>query len=104
MADLNRYLTAEDIINRASVEVGLNLTGDPFASNDPSARQMRTLLTSCGQTLIQDYPWQGLQRKFQLTTQPGDSGSYDLPADFSYMIDQTDWQQGGPAVWPLMGR
>jgi hypothetical protein len=103
MTDVSRFLTAEEIINRAAVEVGLAPAGDPFQSNDPSFRQLRTLITACGQTLIQDYPWQGLQRSFSLTTNSGDSGEYDLPADFSYMIDQTGWQRGGPATWPLLG-
>jgi hypothetical protein len=103
MADVSRYITANEIINRAAVECGLAPVTDVFSSADPSFRQLRMLLTSCGQTLIQDFPWQGLIRKFELVTSDLDDGVYDLPADFSYMIDQTGWQQGGPSVWPLMG-
>ena len=103
MADVRRYWTAGDLINRAAVEVGLASVNNVFSSADPSFKQLRTLITSCGQTLIQDYPWQRLNARFELTTSSADSGEYDLPADFSYMIDQTGWQQGGPAVWPLLG-
>lgn len=103
MANVNRYMTAKEIINRAAVEVGLAPVTDPFTSPDPLFRQMIYLLDSCGQTLMQDYPWQRFQVPYELTTQVGDSGNYDLPTDFAYMIDQTGWQQGGPAVWPLMG-
>jgi hypothetical protein len=43
-------------------------------------------------------------RRHAFTTQPGDTGEYDLPADFSYMLDQTGWQQGVPgSAWPLLG-
>ncbi|MDH5739995.1 MAG: hypothetical protein OEY77_06695 [Nitrospira sp.] len=103
MADVSRYLTAGEIINRAAVEVGLAPVVDAFASADPAFRQLRTLITSCGQTLIQDYPWQRLHALFELVTDSADSGEYELPADFSYMLDQTGWQRGGPAVWPLLG-
>lgn len=103
MADINRYITAGEVINRAAVECGLAPVVDPFASADPSYRQLHYLLTSCGQTLIQDYPWQRLQLKHEITTSSADDGEYDLPVDFSYMIDQTGWQQGGPSVWPLLG-
>lgn len=103
MADVSRYLTANDIVNRAAVECGLAPVTDVFASADPSFRQLRTLLTSCGQTLIQDFPWQGLLRDYEVVTTLVGDGTYDLPADYSYMIDQTGWQRGGPAVWPLMG-
>ena len=103
MANLNRYLTAQEIVNRSAVECGLSAVSDVFASQDPAIVQLRTLLTSAGQTLIQDYIWQRLLMSYEFTALAGDSGTYDLPADFSYMIDQTGWQQGGPAIAPLMG-
>ena len=103
MANLNRYLTAQAIVNRSAIEIGLAAVGDVFASTDPAIVQLRTLLTSCGQTLIQDYPWQRLLAEFTMTTAINDSGVYNLPDDFSYMIDQTGWQRGGPAIWPLQG-
>lgn len=103
MADLNRYIDAQTIVNRVAVETGLNAVADVFASSDPAIVQMRTLLTSCGQTLIQDYEWSRLLMTKEFIALTGEPGIYDLPDDFSYMIDQTGWQRGGPAIWPLQG-
>jgi len=73
-----------------------------MSSADESFIQLRGLLNAAGQELVDLHPWQGLNREFKLTTAEGDTGSYDLPEDFSYMIDQTGWDQsnrvaiGGP--------
>jgi len=104
MAGLNRFQTAGEIINRAAVLVGLSPVVDPFASPDPAFQQLTYLLNECGQEMVGDNHWQKLVRREEFTTQPGDTGIYDLPADFSYMIDQTGWQQGEPgAAYPLLG-
>jgi len=73
-----------------------------MSSADESFIQLRGLLNSAGQELVELHPWGSLNREFTLTTQEGDSGTYDLPEDFSYMIDQTGWDRsnrvaiGGP--------
>ena len=104
MANVSRWLSANDIINRVAVEVGLNPVNDVFATPDPNFQSLRYLLNSCGQELVQDFDWNISMRRHEFTTQPGDSGVYDLPDDFSYMIDQTGWQQGVPgAAYPLLG-
>jgi hypothetical protein len=97
-----RLASANTIINRAAVEIGLNATNDPVASQDESFVQLRNLLDSAGQELIELFPWQGLQKRFAFTTADTDSGSYALPDDYAYMIDQTGWDRsnrvaiGGP--------
>ncbi len=98
-----RYITAADIINRAAVECGLVPSSDVFAETDPSFIQLRNLINSCGQDLVESYPWEILRREHQiLTAVPPDTGVYDLPADFGYMIPQTGWERaenvplGGP--------
>jgi hypothetical protein len=104
MANVARWITVNDIINRAAVEVGLNPVNDVFATPDPSFQSMRYLLNSCGQELVQEFDWNISIRRYSFVTAPGDTGEYDLPADFSYMIDQTGWQQGAPgAAYPLLG-
>ena len=97
-----RYATANDIVNRAALETGLVQQGDVYSTQDVGFAQLTGLLNSCGQELIELHPWQALVKEFTLTTSSGDSGTYDLPEDFSYMIDQTGWDRtnrvaiGGP--------
>lgn len=99
-----RFQTIGDLINRVAISIGLNSTTDPFASPDPAFIQLCTLATECGDDLMQENDWQQLQRAKSFVTAPGDSGLYDLPDDFGYMIDQTGWQQGAPgAAYPLLG-
>jgi hypothetical protein len=97
-----RFYTANDIINRAALECGVLPSSDPIGSTDEVYVQLSGLLNSAGQELIELHPWQGLRKKFSFTTQAGDTGSYPLPDDFSYMVDQTGWDRtsrlpvGGP--------
>jgi len=97
-----RYATALDVINRAALEVGLIPSPDPVGSGDESFIQLAGLLGSAGQELVELHPWQILVKPFEVITQIGDTGVYDLPDDFAYMIDQTGWDRtnrvaiGGP--------
>jgi hypothetical protein len=97
-----RYSSAADILNRVAVEVGILKTPDPYSSTDESFIQLQGLLDSAGQEMVELYAWQTLVEKFNLTTKEFDTGTYDLPDDFSYMIDQTGWDRtnrvaiGGP--------
>lgn len=97
-----RFYTANEIINRAALECGLTPSADPAQSSDESFVQLKGLLDSAGQEMVELHPWQGLRKKFNLTTAPGDTGTYPLPDDFSYMLDQTGWNKssrlpvGGP--------
>jgi hypothetical protein len=101
-----RYLTADVIINRAALEVGLLPATSPVSSTDEAFIQLTGLLTGAGQELCELNPWQILVREYTINTDPlvdGISGVYDLPADFNYMIDQTGWDQGNnlPVGGPL---
>jgi len=98
-----RFATANDVINRAALACGLLPVNDPVSSADETFIQMTGLLTLCGQELVEMHPWQGLRKKLSITTQVGDTGSYDLPDDFGYMIDQTGWDKTNrlPAIGPL---
>jgi hypothetical protein len=103
MAAITRYITAQDIINRAAVECGLEPSTDVFAETNPSFVQLRNLITTCGQDLAETFPWEILRREHTIVTVvPPDTGVYDLPADFNYMINQTGWERsenvplGGP--------
>jgi hypothetical protein len=97
-----RFLTANDIINRAAIEVGLLPASDPVASGDDLFVQLTGLLNSAGQEFVEMNDWQALTNAYEVTTVEDDTGVYDLPDDFSYMIDQTGWDRtnrvpiGGP--------
>jgi hypothetical protein len=51
---------------------------------------------------MQAYPWETLTRAHKIITAAGDSGAYDMPNDFGYIMNQTEWDQtnnvpmGGP--------
>jgi hypothetical protein len=61
-------------------------------STDPAFIQLRNILTAAGQELLGLHEWQRLIKAHTITTVvPPDTGEYDLPADFGFMIDQTGW-------------
>lgn len=97
-----RLYSANDIINRTALEVGLLTSDDPVADTDEAFIQLTGLLNSAGQEMVELHPWQILNQVFEFTTTDTDTGTYDLPDDFSYMIDQTGWDKtnrvaiGGP--------
>ena len=97
-----RYLSINDIINRAAVECGLLPASDPVSNADETFIQMVGLLNSSGQELCELNDWQVLVKDYSITTTSTDTGTYDLPDDFNYMIDQTGWDRknrvaiGGP--------
>ncbi len=76
-----RQITANDVINRAALEVGLLPANDAVASTDESFIQMRGLLDAAGQELVELHPWQFLRGVFSFVTTGQDSGTYDLPDD-----------------------
>ncbi len=97
-----RLSTANDIMNRVALEIGLAKEIDPFASTDGTFIQLTGLLDSAGQEMVYLHNWQILMKPFSFITSSGDSGTYDLPDDFAAMIDQTGWDHsnrvaiGGP--------
>ena len=97
-----RYFTANEVLNQTALEIGLVPVTDPVSEQDESFVQLTGLLTAAGQEMVELHPWQILNQVYEFTTEAGDSGTYDLPDDFSYMIDQTGWDQtnrvavGGP--------
>lgn len=98
-----RLATATQIVERVAGEVGLYVT-DPvlFTSKDPNMQQLFILLRSACAELVELHPWQILKEQHQILTSSADSGVYELPDDFGYMVDQTGWEYtnrmalGGP--------
>lgn len=98
----NTLLIAAEILNRVAAEVGIAPILAPLASTDPFFIQLRYLLNTAGEELMQAYPWELLNREHQITTAAGDDGAYDMPDDFGYILNQTEWDKtnnnplGGP--------
>ena len=97
----SRFNTVNKIVNEVAVQVGLGEVVDVFATTDPAFKQLISLLTTGLQTLLEDCEWNTLIRSYQLTTSEGDTGRYELPSDFAYMIDQTGWERSENV--PLIG-
>lgn len=100
---LGALITAGDILNRVAAEVGVAPVTDPYSSSDPVFIQMKYLLNTAGEELLQLYQWELLVREHQIVTVLGDDGVYDLPTDFDHMIDQTGWERSrrNPLNGPL---
>lgn len=96
-----RFITADEALNRVIAEVGLAPVAAPYSSADPAFVQMQYLINTAGAELLEEFPWANLVRSHQILTQLGDSGSYPLPEDYAYMIDQTGWERAENV--PLFG-
>jgi len=96
-----RFNTAIKIINQVAVEVGLDAEADPYSSEDKNMIKLQYLLNTAGTELVMLYPWAILRKEATITTDG--SESYALPSDFSYKIDQTDWNRTAdlPMAGPL---
>lgn len=86
------YDTVANIVSDAAVELGLGSVSDVFASTDANVIQLRTLLKRVGRRLTLERRWTQLQVEHTFSTVSG-TAAYNLPADFSMMIDQTGWNR-----------
>ena len=98
----NNLSSANDILNRVAVEIGTAPVTDPYSSDDPTFIKLKTFLNIAGEELLEAHPWEQLLRQHQIITVADSDGMYDLPDDFSYMVNQTGWEKsqrvplGGP--------
>jgi hypothetical protein len=92
---MTRYATAQSIVNKVAPEVGFAPVQDITATNDPAFPSLLAALNAAAQELYTkpEGGWPHLVRTWEFTTQQGDSGRYDLPDDFGWMIDQTGWDK-----------
>lgn len=91
------YDTAANIVNQASVELGLSPSADVYGATDANMVQLRYLLNTAGRTLVKLRPWTHLQREYTFTTsatgaESGPNG-YSLPADFRAPLPATTWDR-----------
>lgn len=98
-----QYWPALQIINQVAGESGLTQVQTLFAPNDtPSVQnsQMLAALQAAGAELGLYYPWEQFRYEFTVSLQANEP-AYPLPADWSYFIDQTQWDRTNH--WPLLG-
>jgi len=97
-----RFKTINDIVNQIVVETGTGkAVPDVFGTSDAAFIQLTTLANSCGYELIEVSKWEVMLREHSFITSSADSGTYDLPDDFAYMINQTGWDRTNNV--PLLG-
>lgn len=98
-----QFWSALDIINQVSLELGLNKVVTLFSPDSmetPRANETLAALNAAGNELCLYYPWEQFHKEFVFTLEAGKS-SYDLPPDWNYFIDQTQWDRTNN--WPLLG-
>lgn len=88
------------IVQQAQSEMGLPRAVTLQTSPQALDVQCMALLNSAGAELVNYYTWEELTKEFIITTVAG-QGEYDMPADFKYFNDQTQWDRSNH--WPLLG-
>ena len=88
------------VIQQSMVEMGLPKPTEVVASRDATVQQMLALLNRAGADMVIGFPWEQLIKTWVLETVEGQS-EYALPSDWSYFIDQTQWDRTNH--WPLLG-
>lgn len=79
--------SALEILEQVAGELGLVVpTAIPGDSVQDS--QLLAMLNAAGAELVYAFPWNHLTRTWSFTTVPN-QGSYDIPSDFAYMLNQT---------------
>lgn len=95
------------IIQQSMVEMGLNKPAEVVISQDLTVLQMLAMLDRAGNDLVLGYPWEHLDKEFLFNTseavQSADGKTFNvkLPSDWSYALDQTQWDRTNH--WPLLG-
>jgi hypothetical protein len=98
-----QYWAALDIVNQVAGEVGQSRVTTMFApedTNEVQSIQMLAALQAAGNELLLFYPFEQFARTLTFSFVVG-QGSYALPADWAYFIDQTQWDRTNMS--PLMG-
>lgn len=94
------YWTAIQILTQLAGEIGLPRPTTIVSSTDVQSVQLLSALNSAGNDLVTLYPWEQFGKEWVFDTVQ-DQGSYDLPADWSYARDMTQWDRTNH--WPLLG-
>jgi hypothetical protein len=94
-------------IQQAMTEMGLPKPAAVTSNTDETVQQMLALLNRAGSEMVIGFPWEQLIKEYLFNTStatpiPGSKTfAIPLPADWSYFIDQTQWDRTNH--WPLLG-
>ena len=94
------YWTALQVLNQTAGELGLPQAQTVVGLSDVQSTQLLALLNSAGNELMLYYPWEQFVKEWEFTTVPAQD-TYDLPDDYNYFRDQTQWDRTNH--WPLLG-
>ena len=95
------------VCQQAMVEMGLPKPVQVVTSTDTTVQQMLALLNRAGTEMVLGYPWEQITKEYVFdssTAVPAADGLTliaPLPADWSYFLDQTQWDRTNH--WPLLG-
>jgi hypothetical protein len=92
--------SALNLTNQVAGELGLVQPTTMFGTDDIQSLQFLALLNSVGNELNTYYPWEQFTKVWTFNTVEGQD-AYDLPDDWKYFVDQTQWDQTNH--WPLLG-
>ena len=95
-----QYWTALEVLKQVAGELGLSRPATVVGLDDTQSVQLLSLLNSAGNELLLYYPWEQFVKEWNFTTTV-DVGDYDLPEDYKYFVDQTQWDRTDH--WPLLG-
>ena len=87
------YKTAGQIVKQAAIDLGIGDWDDPFGSSESLARRLCSFFNNCGKDMLNRHDWGQLKTLWEFTTVDGDTGNYDLPADWQSMVLQTGWDR-----------
>src|SRR5262245_40796327 len=94
------YWSALSIVSQAAAELGLPRPTSLFGTDDVQTNQLLAYLNSSGNELLLYYPWEQFLETWTFSTVEGQD-RYDLPLDWKYFLDQTQWDRTDH--WPLLG-
>lgn len=99
--------TVLKVVQQAMVEMGLTKPLSVVSNSDTTVQQVLALLNRAGSEMVMGYPWEQLTKEYTFNTADsvespdGKTFIQPLPSDWSYFLDQTQWDRTNH--WPLLG-
>lgn len=99
-AGAGQTFTVIQTIQQAMVEIGLPKPTSVVSNTEITVQQFLGLLNRCGNEMLVGFPWEQMIKEWTVPTVAGQA-KYDLPTDWNYFLDQTQWDRTNH--WPLLG-
>lgn len=93
------YWTSLQLAKQICGELGLPIPSS-VVNAEVQSIQILSLMNSGGNELLLYYPWEQFKKEFAPAIVAG-TPDYDLPVDWRYAVDQTQWDRTNS--WPLLG-